>query len=86
VRDLESLARHDARDRQADPSVAQRLNGLLPRIDFFLAGEPRHGHRNRVRRRRHERADRAPAAGRVANISAWNYPWFVGCNVICRRC
>jgi acyl-CoA reductase-like NAD-dependent aldehyde dehydrogenase len=59
------------------------LNGLLPRIDFFLQqtagaiatetvldeGDTR------------EEIEQVPL-GLVANISAWNYPWFVGCNVI----
>ncbi len=59
------------------------LNGLLPRIDFFLqetetAIAPRGvfdegGMREQIA---HE------PLGVVANISAWNYPWFVGCNVI----
>jgi acyl-CoA reductase-like NAD-dependent aldehyde dehydrogenase len=59
------------------------LNGLLPRIDFFLAqtesaiaDEPvfdEGGMRERI--------GHVPL-GVVANISAWNYPYFVGCNVI----
>ena len=59
------------------------LNGLLPRIDFFLehteaaicAEEVFDGGGMR------ERITHVPL-GVVANISAWNYPWFVGCNVI----
>ena len=62
----------------------RELAGVLPRIDFFLgevaavlddevvlrsAGE-----------RIEERITRDPL-GVVANISAWNYPWFVGANV-----
>ncbi|HET7524388.1 MAG TPA: aldehyde dehydrogenase family protein, partial [Burkholderiaceae bacterium] len=59
------------------------LNGLLPRLDFFLAqtevaiaDEPvfdEGGMRERI--------DHVPL-GVVANVSAWNYPYFVGCNVI----
>jgi acyl-CoA reductase-like NAD-dependent aldehyde dehydrogenase len=59
------------------------LTGLLPRIDFFLneteaaiAAETvfdEGGMREQIQH--------APL-GLVANISAWNYPWFVGCNVI----
>ena len=59
------------------------INGVLPRIDFFLeqtaaaladeqvfdAGGMR------------EQISHIPL-GVVANISAWNYPYFVGCNVI----
>ena len=60
------------------------LNGLLPRLDFFLehAGSvletetvfdaPDLGLREEIE---HE------PLGVVANISAWNYPWFVGSNV-----
>jgi len=59
------------------------LNGLLPRLDFFL--EQAEG---AVRDEHvfdgggmHEQISHGPL-GVVANISAWNYPWFVGCNVI----
>jgi acyl-CoA reductase-like NAD-dependent aldehyde dehydrogenase len=59
------------------------LNGLLPRIDFFLAqtekaiADETVFHDNGMR----ERIGHVPL-GVVANISAWNYPYFVGCNVI----
>ena len=59
------------------------LNGLLPRIDFFLEQTE-----NSIRDEHvfdgggmHEQITHIPL-GVVANISAWNYPWFVGCNVI----
>jgi len=59
------------------------LNGLLPRLDFFL--EQAEG---AVRDEHvfdggglHEQIAHVPL-GVVANISAWNYPYFVGCNVI----
>ena len=59
------------------------LNGLLPRIDFFL--EQAEGS---VRDQHvfddggmHEQISHIPL-GVVVNISAWNYPYFVGCNVI----
>jgi acyl-CoA reductase-like NAD-dependent aldehyde dehydrogenase len=59
------------------------LNGLLPRIDFFLAqtesaiaDEPVFDDGGM-----RERIGHVPL-GVVANISAWNYPYFVGCNVI----
>jgi acyl-CoA reductase-like NAD-dependent aldehyde dehydrogenase len=59
------------------------LNGLLPRIDFFLEQTE-----SSVRDEHvfdgggmHEQITHIPL-GVVANISAWNYPWFVGCNVV----
>ena len=59
------------------------LNGLLPRIDFFIEQAE-----TAVRDESvfdgggmHERISHIPL-GVVANISAWNYPWFVGCNVL----
>jgi len=58
------------------------LNGLLARIDFFLAaaGEtlaPRQVHDEGGMR---EVISHEPL-GVIANISAWNYPYFVGANV-----
>ena len=59
------------------------INGLLPRIDFFVAQTERAVadedvfHDAGMR----ERISHVPL-GVVANISAWNYPYFVGCNVI----
>ncbi len=60
------------------------LKGLLPRIDFFLEET---AHALRIRRvsggrgePMEERISREPL-GVIANISAWNYPWFVGGNV-----
>jgi len=60
------------------------LKGLLPRIDFFLE-EAAHALRTeRVSGGKgeamEERVSHEPL-GVVANISAWNYPWFVGGNV-----
>ncbi len=59
------------------------LNGLLPRLDFFcaeaqavIADEPVFSD-DTMR----ETIGHVPL-GVVANISAWNYPWFVGNNVI----
>ena len=59
------------------------LNGLLPRIDFFLeqcevATRDEHVFDGGGM---HEQISHVPL-GVVANISAWNYPYFVGCNVI----
>lgn len=59
------------------------LNGLLPRIDFFLEqaeGSVRDEHVFDGGGM-HEQISHVPL-GVVANISAWNYPYFVGCNVI----
>jgi acyl-CoA reductase-like NAD-dependent aldehyde dehydrogenase len=59
------------------------LNGLLPRIDFFLAQTERAIADETVfdNAGMRERIGHVPL-GVVANISAWNYPYFVGCNVI----
>src|SRR5437879_10895291 len=60
------------------------LAGLLPRIDFFLA-EVEAALADDVvlaspADRLEERIRREPL-GVVANVSAWNYPWYVGANV-----
>jgi acyl-CoA reductase-like NAD-dependent aldehyde dehydrogenase len=58
------------------------LKGVLPRIDFFLE----HAAAVLAARRVHqeqgleERISHEPL-GVIANVSAWNYPWFVGSNV-----
>jgi acyl-CoA reductase-like NAD-dependent aldehyde dehydrogenase len=59
------------------------LNGLLGRLDFFVgmvepvtAVETVYDEGGMM-----ERIEHVPL-GVVGNISAWNYPWFVGCNVI----
>lgn len=59
------------------------LNGLLPRLDFFVAQAPEACASETVFQEggMQEVIGHAPL-GVVANISAWNYPWFVGCNVI----
>src|SRR6516225_9770586 len=60
------------------------LNGLIPRLDFFLAEAARVLRDKKVyadgRQRLEERISHEPL-GVVANISAWNYPYFVGSNV-----
>jgi acyl-CoA reductase-like NAD-dependent aldehyde dehydrogenase len=58
------------------------INGLLPRIDFFLAESERCTADETVfaDAGMTERISHDPL-GVVANISAWNYPWFVGGNV-----
>lgn len=60
------------------------LNGLLGRLDFFLKESAR-TLRNEtvladVDRKLEERISHEPL-GVVANVSAWNYPYFVGANV-----
>jgi len=59
------------------------LNGLLPRIDFFLQQAEAAIRDEQVfdGGGMHEQITHIPL-GVVANISAWNYPYFVGCNVI----
>lgn len=58
------------------------LNGLLSRLDFFLAEVERSTAVETVYAEggMTERIGHEPL-GVVANISAWNYPWFVGGNV-----
>ncbi|MBL8329120.1 MAG: aldehyde dehydrogenase family protein [Rubrivivax sp.] len=84
VRDLEQLAR--TLTLEVGKPIAQsrnELNGLLGRLDFFteqaaasLADETVH-HDGGMQ----EIISHVPL-GLVANISAWNYPWFVSCNVV----
>jgi acyl-CoA reductase-like NAD-dependent aldehyde dehydrogenase len=60
------------------------LKGVIPRIDFFLAETARTLKTEKVSGTlggaMEERISHEPL-GVVANISAWNYPWFVGSNV-----
>jgi len=60
------------------------LNGLTARIDFFLAETERALRDERVftdaKGKLEERIAHEPL-GVIANISAWNYPYFVGGNV-----
>ncbi len=59
------------------------LNGLLPRLDFFIANAQAAFAEEAVfdDASMRERIAHVPL-GLVANISAWNYPWFVSCNVV----
>ena len=65
------------------------LNGLLGRIDFFLAEAARVLRDEKVfadaKQKLEERISHEPL-GVIANISAWNYPYFVGGNVFVPRC
>jgi acyl-CoA reductase-like NAD-dependent aldehyde dehydrogenase len=84
VRDLEPLAAIMTRETGKPIQMSRNeLNGLLARLDFFLkeaegttATETVYDEGGMT-----EQIQHAPL-GVVANISAWNYPWFVGCNVI----
>jgi acyl-CoA reductase-like NAD-dependent aldehyde dehydrogenase len=84
VRDLPQLAEVMTRETGKPIRMSRNeLNGLLPRLDFFLGmaepvikPETVYEEGGMI-----ERIEHAPL-GVVANISAWNYPWFVGCNVI----
>jgi acyl-CoA reductase-like NAD-dependent aldehyde dehydrogenase len=84
VRDLESLAATMTRETGKPIKMSRNeLNGLLGRIDFFLeeielavATETVYDEGGMTEQIQHK------PLGVVANISAWNYPWFVGCNVI----
>jgi acyl-CoA reductase-like NAD-dependent aldehyde dehydrogenase len=84
VRDLPQLAEVMTRETGKPIKMSRNeLNGLLARLDFFVGmvapvTEPEtvYDENDMI-----ERIEHAPL-GVVANISAWNYPWFVGCNVI----
>ncbi len=59
------------------------LNGLLPRIDFFVEqAEASIRDENLFDGGGMRELVTHIPLGVVANISAWNYPYFVGCNVI----
>jgi acyl-CoA reductase-like NAD-dependent aldehyde dehydrogenase len=81
--ELETLAR--TLSLEVGKPLAQsrnELNGFLGRIDFFLAEVEKTTQPETVfaDKAMTERIDHDPL-GVVANISAWNYPYFVGGNV-----
>ena len=84
VAELETLA--STLTQEVGKPITQsrnELNGLLPRLDFFLEraeGAIRDEH-VLDGGGMHEQISHQPL-GLVANVSAWNYPYFVGCNVI----
>jgi acyl-CoA reductase-like NAD-dependent aldehyde dehydrogenase len=83
VRDLESLARTLTQDTGKPISQARNeLNGLLGRIDFFLGAVADTTSTQTVFNEGGmcEQIEHPPL-GVIGNISAWNYPWFVGGNV-----
>ena len=82
----DARAHADARGRQADPPVAQRAERPARRASTSSSPQ------SRARAARREGASPTPGRsstsasrheplGVVANISAWNYPYFVGSNV-----
>jgi acyl-CoA reductase-like NAD-dependent aldehyde dehydrogenase len=82
--ELETLAATLTREVGKPISQSRNeLNGLLPRIDFFVAQTERAIADEAVfdEAGMRERIGHVPL-GVVGNISAWNYPYFVGCNVI----
>jgi len=82
-RDLQSLAATMTRETGKPIQMSRNeLNGLLGRIDFFLAKfEPSTATETVFNDAgMTEQIEHAPL-GVIANISAWNYPWFVGGNV-----
>jgi len=84
VRDLEPLARTLTQETGKPIRMSRNeLQGLLPRIDFFLGmvGPVTAPEQVFDEAGMREVIEHLPL-GVVANISAWNYPWFVGCNVI----
>jgi acyl-CoA reductase-like NAD-dependent aldehyde dehydrogenase len=84
-------ARHETLARTLTSEVGKpivqsrnELNGLLKRIDFFIAEAVRVLRDEKVyaddKEKLEERISHEPL-GVIANISAWNYPYFVGSNV-----
>jgi acyl-CoA reductase-like NAD-dependent aldehyde dehydrogenase len=84
VRDQELLARVMTQETGKPIRMSRNeLGSLASRIDFFLAQvetttatETVFDADGMIEQISH------PPLGVVANISAWNYPWFVGCNVV----
>ena len=83
VAELDALAAIMTRETGKPISMSRNeLNGLLGRIDFFLAEVQASTATQTVFNDSGmtEQIEHIPL-GVVANISAWNYPWFVGGNV-----
>ena len=84
VRDREALAVTMTRETGKPIAMSRNeLNGLLGRLNFFVAMVELVTATETVYDEggMNERIEHLPL-GVVGNISAWNYPWFVGCNVI----
>ena len=84
VRETESLAATMTRETGKPIRMSRNeLAGLLPRIDFFLGMvEPVTAPEQVFDEAGMREVIQHEPLGVVANISAWNYPWFVGCNVL----
>ncbi|MGH8803172.1 MAG: aldehyde dehydrogenase family protein [Polaromonas sp.] len=83
VAELEPLAATMTRETGKPIKMSRNeLNGMLGRIDFFLAETEGASATQTVFNEggMTEQIEHTPL-GVVANISAWNYPWFVGGNV-----
>lgn len=83
VAELESLAALMTRETGKPIAMSRNeINGVLGRIDFFLAEVVDSTATRTVFSEggMTEQIEHTPL-GVVANISAWNYPWFVGGNV-----
>ncbi len=83
VSELDALAVIMTRETGKPISMSRNeLNGLLGRIDFFMAEVETSTATQTVFNDggMTEQIEHTPL-GVVANISAWNYPWFVGGNV-----
>jgi acyl-CoA reductase-like NAD-dependent aldehyde dehydrogenase len=81
----EELARLLTRETGKPITQARNeLDGVVPRVEFFLDATPRVLAADTVLddpgAGLRERITYEPL-GTVANVSAWNYPWFVGVNV-----
>ena len=84
VAELDTLALTLTQEMGKPVSQAKNeINGLLGRLDFFIEQTERAVADEHVfdGGGMHEQISHVPL-GVVANISAWNYPYFVGCNVI----
>ena len=84
VAEIETLAKTMTEETGKPIGLSRNeLNGLLPRIDFFVEEAESAVSDEHVfdGGGMHEQIGHIPL-GVVLNISAWNYPWFVGCNVI----
>jgi acyl-CoA reductase-like NAD-dependent aldehyde dehydrogenase len=84
VREREALAAIMTRETGKPIRMSRNeLDGLIARLDFFVAMvEPVTAVETVYDQAgMNERIEHLPL-GVIGNISAWNYPWFVGCNVI----
>ncbi len=79
---VDALARTQSRETGKPISQARgEISGTGPRIDFFLENTEAHLQPRRVADSGTVEEIHPRPLGVVSNISAWNYPWFVGTNV-----